>query len=177
MRKRPAEGEEARKGRERNQTSPRGTLTCARVRRRYGTDTLYSPEYTFEYSVHTHMHQTVDEMRRTGGEARNSVHSEAFEREVCSACTLHSRAVHNSYCPSSRCTRLRQGTAVPSRLAFSSPDRWIPSIARTAYVPPFEPATRMRSTHPQIMHGHLFRRRTARLDLCTTIRLRNALNT
>lgn len=103
----------------------------------------------------THMHQTVDRKRRAEGEAHNSVHSEAFEREVCSACTLHSRAVHNSYCPSTRCTA-DSARFLPQLSPSPQIDASHRSHARITCA--FESATRMHSTHTQIMHGHLFRR-------------------
>lgn len=100
---------------------PRGTLTCARSPPARHRGALYSGASIFEYLVHTCIRQRREARvwrgveGGRGGERRNSAHSEAFGREVCSACTLHSRAVHNSYCPSTG--RMRAAHTTSSRLS------------------------------------------------------------
>lgn len=86
----------------------------------------------------------------------NSVHSEAFGREVCSACTLHSRAVHNSYCPSTRRTRAAHTTssASPSSLLLPRSMDLI-DRGRTPYVPPLNLvlSIRARGAHTNYAHA------------------------
>lgn len=126
------------RGRERNETSSWDVNSYAFAAGAVPS-TLYPGASIFEYLAHTCISGVEEEKE----EGRNSVHSEAFGREVCSACTLHSRAVHNLYCPSTH-------DVAPS----SSLDRWISSIVGASpYVPPFEPGAERTSTRcTQIMH-------------------------
>lgn len=99
--KRETVGARCSKGvRERNETSSWDVNSSARVCRRRGTEYFVLAREVSLSTTGAHMHQATAERRGVKGgreeERRNSVHSEAFGREVCSACTLHSRAVHNS---------------------------------------------------------------------------------